>query len=490
MRKNITVFLCTVVLAAGIYAQNAERKWSLGAQLGKTEYIGDLGNALFKPGEDFYSFAGLSVNRYLCRSFDLGFMGIFGKYGYEKNSLEKFSEKKYDGSLLLSYKLNNGYLIKENCNFSPSLIAGGGLVFYDASNVTKEDNFDFVIPMGIGLKYTFNKWAPWLSVQYLCLFNLTFDDNRDNVIEGKNDHYINHSIGLWVNMGEPSDADNDGVKDKLDKCPGTPSGVKVDANGCPLDSDNDGIADYLDKCPKQKGLMQFEGCPDTDGDGIQDGEDKCPTVAGLAAFKGCPDTDGDGIQDSEDDCPKLAGLAAFKGCPDTDGDGIQDSQDKCPKVAGLAALKGCPDRDGDGIADEEDLCPDKPGIKANKGCPEVKKETLEIFKQALTGIKFETGKDVITTASYPILDKVVQVMKDNPEYKLAINGHTDDVGDDDKNIVLSQNRANAVKKYLADKGVAAERMTATGYGETKPVGDNKTPAGRAENRRVEFVVNF
>ena len=131
-----------------------------------------------------------------------------------------------------------------------------------------------------------------------------------------------------------------------------------------------------------------------------------------------------------------------------------------------------------------------PGIKENKGCPEVKKETIEIFRQALTGIKFETGKDIIKPVSYPILDKVVKVMSDNPEYQLEINGHTDNVGDDTKNMTLSQNRANAVKAYLANKGIDSKRMVATGYGETRPAADNATPAGRAENRRVEFKVNF
>jgi outer membrane protein OmpA-like peptidoglycan-associated protein len=108
----------------------------------------------------------------------------------------------------------------------------------------------------------------------------------------------------------------------------------------------------------------------------------------------------------------------------------------------------------------------------------------------LQGIQFETGKDVIIKTSYPILDKVVSVMNDNKEYNLEINGHTDNVGNDARNLALSQKRADAVKAYLVKKGIETSRMTATGFGETKPVEDNKTAAGKAKNRRVEFKVIF
>jgi outer membrane protein OmpA-like peptidoglycan-associated protein len=120
----------------------------------------------------------------------------------------------------------------------------------------------------------------------------------------------------------------------------------------------------------------------------------------------------------------------------------------------------------------------------------VEEEVIKVFTQALTGILFETGKDVIKPSSFPILNDVVRIMNDNPEFNLGINGHTDNVGDDAKNLDLSQRRADAVKKYLADKGVAAGRMTTKGFGETMPIADNNTAAGRTKNRRVEFKVNF
>lgn len=142
------------------------------------------------------------------------------------------------------------------------------------------------------------------------------------------------------------------------------------------------------------------------------------------------------------------------------------------------------------MADIDDRCPNEAGIAANKGCPEVKEEVLKVFTQALTGILFETGKDVIKASSFPILNNVVKVMNDNPVYNLAINGHTDNVGDDAMNLDLSDRRAAAVKKYLVDKGINAARMTSKGFGETMPVADNGTAAERTKNRRVEFKVVF
>ena len=205
-------------------------------------------------------------------------------------------------------------------------------------------------------------------------------------------------------------------------------------------------------------------------------------MKGIAALGGCPDTDGDGIIDSEDNCPTVKGLAAFKGCPDTDGDGIMDSEDRCPTVKGTRELQGCPDSDGDGVADIDDKCPNVAGLKENKGCPAVKEETLKVFTQALTGILFETGKDIIKPVSFPILNNIVNIMKENPQYILEINGHTDNVGDDAKNLDLSDRRAISVKKYLSDKGVDPDRLKPRGYGETMPVADNATAAGRTERR--------
>ena len=235
--------------------------------------------------------------------------------------------------------------------------------------------------------------------------------------------------------------------------------------------------------------------PDSDGDGIKDDVDKCPNQPGLAKYNGCPipDSDGDGINDEEDKCPNQAGLAKYNGCPipDSDGDGINDEEDKCPNQAGVAKYDGCPvpDRDGDGINDENDKCPDLAGVAANNGCPEVPANVSKTLGVSASKIKFgttSTTTTTITNGSYSSLDQVVTAMNENPGLMIKVEGHTDNAGDDEKNMQLSTDRANAVKDYLVSKGISADRITAEGFGETTPIADNNTAAGRAKNRRIEI----
>ncbi len=231
---------------------------------------------------------------------------------------------------------------------------------------------------------------------------------------------------------------------------------------------------------------------DRDGDGVVDAEDKCPDVAGLASLQGCPDRDGDGIADGDDKCPDVAGIAKYQGCPipDTDGDGINDEEDKCPTVKGLARYQGCPipDTDGDGVNDEEDKCPTRSGPASNQGCPEIAKEVIEKVSMAAKNVFFATGSYKLLAKSFKSLNDVAAIMAADESLMLDIDGHTDEVGTNESNQTLSENRAGSVREYLISKGVTETRMKSTGYGEEKPVADNKTAAGRAKNRRTEMTV--
>jgi len=231
---------------------------------------------------------------------------------------------------------------------------------------------------------------------------------------------------------------------------------------------------------------------DTDGDGIVDSKDKCPSIPGVLKYNGCPipDTDGDGINDEQDSCPKVPGVARYNGCPipDTDGDGINDEQDSCPKVLGVARYNGCPipDTDGDGINDEEDSCPKMPGVRENHGCPEIQSKINSLAKS----IYFNTGTATISAKSLPSLNEVASIFVQYPAAKLSIEGYTDNKGNPIANKNLSQKRSNAIKDYFVKKGIDANRLNSIGYGAEKPVADNKTAAGRAQNRRVELIANY
>ncbi len=465
-----------------LQAQSAEKPWNVGIYAGKSEYHGDLGMGFFNFSKAFYGFGAASVSRYLCPSFDLGIYGSYGEHGFYESKTSHFLSRNFYSDLCLKYK----FIKKDNPVFSPYIFAGVG--FRNLTKYNVKPGLDFVLPGGIGFDL---RLTSGIALRYFATAGYTNHDDRDlNSTAKYNDGQLQHNIGLAFSFGKKKDEDKDGVSDKRDKCPGTPEKALVDFSGCIIDKDKDGIADNLDECPEVAGIPLFKGCPDKDNDGIKDSEDACPEVAGLVAFKGCPDSDKDGIEDKEDKCPTVAGIKELAGCPDTDGDGITDSEDKCPALKGVASLAGCPDKDGDGVSDPEDKCPNVAGIAANKGCPEVKAETKAVFEKALQGIQFESGKDIIKKSSYTILDAVVKIMQENPEYSLLINGHTDDSGDDQKNLTLSENRAVAVQNYLTNKGIQVSRLAAKGYGETQPVESNKTAKGRAKNRRVEFVVQF
>ena len=275
------------------------------------------------------------------------------------------------------------------------------------------------------------------------------------------------------------------------------------------DADDDGILDKDDSCELEAedmdGFEDGDGCPelDNDEDGVPDADDACaldPEDAdGFDDADGCPDpdNDGDGILDVEDACPEEAGLVERKGCPirDKDGDTVEDDIDACPDVSGPLATSGCPDVDGDLVPDHRDSCPDEPKPEAedpatSDGCP--KRVFVAAGAKAikiLDKVFFKTGSSSIDPRSYDLLTEVATVIIDTPTITLLeVGGHTDSVGSQSGNQRLSQRRADSVRTYLIRKEVAAERLTAVGYGPDSPLDTNNTEAGRATNRRVEFKI--
>lgn len=487
MKNSIKIFslACICLLAQSAIAQTEDYPVSIGIFGGPVDLISDFDkHTTFDFGgdnTDFHFGAGLDL--YANKYFDFGIAIATGSIGHasDKGTLEG----DFTGvDLLMKYKFNNGDILKKDAKFAPYLLAGGGItdIYGDSTKIRENLLSNFTWGAGVNIPL-----SDKLSVDIRNAYRYTSSDNIDYIDEDANDLYMTLTAGLKLNLGKKEDKDGDGISDKNDLCPDTPGLESL--MGCP-DSDGDGVADKDDACPQAAGTATMNGCPDTDGDGVADNLDECPDAAGTAEMNGCPDKDGDGIADKDDTCPDAAGPAEYMGCPDSDGDQVADNLDKCPDVVGLVSLAGCPDRDNDGVADGDDLCPDAAGLVANKGCPAVSEEVKEIFTQALTGVKFESSRDVIRSSSYSILNNVVQIMKDNPAYKLFIQGHTDSQGDDEMNMDLSRRRAIAVRQYLIDKGIEASRMRTKGFGETVPVADNNTAAGRAKNRRVEFTVEF
>ncbi|TVQ47642.1 MAG: hypothetical protein EA362_06520 [Saprospirales bacterium] len=189
---------------------------------------------------------------------------------------------------------------------------------------------------------------------------------------------------------------------------------------------------------------------------------------------------------------------------DSDGDGVPDIYDLSPQRSGLVELMGAPDSDGDGIPDHLDKCPHEPGPIENHGCPieeqviaepepepepeieEIPEEIQEVLDIAMRDVQFDLGRATIRPESFTVLNQVAEIMREYPQYRLRIHGHTDNIGSAANNQRLSEQRARSCYEYLASRGVSTARMSFTGFGESRPVATNDTPEGRATNRRVEF----
>jgi outer membrane protein OmpA-like peptidoglycan-associated protein len=358
--------------------------------------------------------------------------GTFVDYPFPNKPLSSGDKLLLQADATLNFKM-----VSEKFWVQPYIIAGisghkwGG--YYGAT-----------LPLGLGLKVNFFDEAHlFITSQY-----------RTPVTSETSNYHFQHQIGIAGAIGKKKEP-------KVVPPPPPPPP--------PADTDKDGITDDKDKCPTVPGIAKYEGCPipDTDKDGINDEEDKCPTVPGLAKYQGCP-------------------------IPDTDKDGINDEEDKCPAVAGVARYQGCPvpDTDGDGVNDEEDKCPNLAGPRENQGCPVISEDMKKKVDVAANNILFVTGSAKLQAKSYKGLNEVVKIMQENPEMELQIDGHTDNVGSDERNQTLSDDRAASVRAYIISKGISESRISSAGHGETQPLADNKTAAGRQKNRRVEMKLSY
>jgi OmpA-OmpF porin, OOP family len=490
MKKLLFLCICTGFTFTS-RAQTAEKKWNIGLHGGVTQYNGDLGRDWYETNNTIYGFGGISVSRYLGKLFDANLLISKGTIGYNNGTTAGFKSDFNAASINLRFNIvAPEYVIR------PYVFAGVGAILFDNQLNFHQEKYDYILPSaGAGINF---RITPEIMLNLQESFLFSNKDRRDGINNAdgdfkKKDSYLTHMVGLTFNMGNAMDGDKDGVSDKKDNCPDTPAGVEVDKMGCPEDKDKDGVADYLDTCPDVAGTQALSGCPDKDNDGVGDAQDRCPDQTGTIALKGCPDADGDGVADLDDKCAntKRGTMVDASGCAkDSDADGVMDDMDRCPDVAGVMGLKGCPDADGDGVADLDDKCPNAKGTPENKGCPEITKADIVRITYIGSKIFFENNSDKLKVASLSQLDELSKILNKYDGATLTIEGHTDSVGADDFNMTLSQKRSDSVKLYLIGKGIADTRLIGIGYGESKPVADNKTTLGKAKNRRVELKTNY
>ncbi len=405
---------------------------------------------------------------------------------------------------------------------------------------TSGSDFLPMIPLGIGIQ-------TWLGSQMLLEisggYNLVLSDKLDgrqrsnadlnSLSNKKHDGFYNFLIGLTFTIGsnENADSDKDGLTNKVEEELGTdPENPDTDGDGLKdgaevnqyktdplnMDSDADGLNDGAE-------VNQYKTDPlntDSDGDGLKDGAevnqyktdplntdsdgDGLSDGAEVNQYKTDPlkaDTDGDGLSDGAEvqyksDLLKMdsdgdglsdgAEVNQYKTDPakeDTDGDGLSDG-DEVNKYK-TNPVKS--DTDGGGMADGAEV---KMGTNPSDSKDDVTSTIiLEKGKKViLRGVNFETNKATLTRNSESILEEAYKALIANPNVQVEISGHTDSVGGDAYNQDLSLRRAQAVKNWLVQRGIASNRMKTIGKGEMEPVADNNTADGRAENRRIEFYV--
>ena len=450
-RMNAVMLFFVMILIAGIsgtsYAENKS---------GAVYLNPHVGGYFFDNDQDISDDPLYGINLGVNVTENVGVEGVVDRVETDA----KFSDS---GVEALIYRLNFLYNFMPDNDFVPFILGGGGAV--DINTVAGDRDFDALLNYGVGFKYFVTKvMAVRADVQHIIDME---DANNDNLA---------YTLGLTFQLGgkekappPPADSDGDGVTDDMDACPDTPRAAPVDRKGCPKDSDGDGVYDYLDKCKGTPAgaAVNSTGCPlDSDGDGVYDYQDNCKgTPRGTPVdSKGCPkDSDGDGVFDNKDQCPNTPKGAPVdqRGCPlDSDGDGVYDYLDKCPATPAGRAVDG-------------------------KGCPIPIKEKVSIE----LNVEFATNSPAVNSVYDDQIQKVIEFLRMYPETTAIIEGHTDSSGSAKHNMNLSQKRAESIMLILVSKGVNPKRLKAVGYGESMPIADNSTKAGKQKNRRVVAVMS-
>ena len=471
MPSNKSILLLTFIIAglfSPVLPMDKKGQLDVGLNVSALRLAGgEQDDSVVRPklGLDFSYFA----TNFLALSYNLNYGSVEPRDGDSWFSADpNLPYKTFLAYHLLEVSL---YPFPQAQKYQPFISAGTGLLQWDLRDVSNGGSFfgdgpfygktlndgtiyNALLSSKIGIQIeTFENIFLTPFVRYTHIFDQKDDNIGTNDV---NDSIIELGFGISYRFFTKKDSDGDGILDKYDAAPLEAEDFDgfQDSDGKPdYDNDNDGIPDALDKAP----LLPEDRDGFEDDDGVPD-----------------PDNDWDGIADNVDGAPNEP----------EDFDGFQD-EDGIPDL----------DNDGDGVPDITDMCKNEKetvnGYRDDDGCPDEVPEPIVARGERiiLEGITFELGSAKIRSSSFEILDHVYESLYANPEIEIEIRGYTDNTGSLALNERLSDDRANAVRTYLIDKGIDSNRFTAKGFGPSDPIAPNNTDAGRAKNRRIEFYRN-
>ncbi|MBN2280847.1 MAG: OmpA family protein [Candidatus Marinimicrobia bacterium] len=453
MKKQLTVFILTMILATLAFGQQAVGRSGLSYVLGINDYSGGT--------EDDFGWIPIHQIQFthrLHRFFGMELSSGLGVAEVDDNP-EDFRTYYFPYHInlkimpLIGYRINPygiiGYGthitdIRDQTSGEPPIhLLGFGKGHREfGSQIDKQFTFGGGLEYFISDRFGLDASMRYGIYQYESFDHSGYGDSNENNTEIR--------LGLTYYFGNPIDSDGDGVPDKDDLAPKDPEDKDCfeDSDGAPdLDNDQDGIPDELDVCPNEpEDFDDFEdkdGCPeyDNDGDRIPDNADAAPNDP----------EDYDGFED-EDGAPDL----------DNDGDGINDLEDQCPNAA--ETMNGYEDEDG---------CPDSYLMEASTGTDD---------SGMLLNIYFDTNKSVPTDDSQDNLELLLDQLRSEGIYNILIKGYADKSGSDEYNIKLSLKRAEWVKDYLVKNGFRKETIATMGFGKSIEFPD------MAKNRTVKIIM--
>lgn len=345
--------------------------------------------------------------------------------------------------------------------FTPFFLIGGGGTIED---IKDERYFNGYANVGLGSLFPITDHG--VAVRFDVRTAFVFADEDEYFANGATSSRedvlvdLRANIGIQIPLSAPAlpeiekeeDFDNDGVTNDVDECPNTPEGVLVARTGCELDDDNDNVPNAIDNCPNTP-------------EGTEINHHGCALV-----------------EPKPEPAPEPEPVVVIAPEPEPEPEVIVVIEEAEPEPEPVGRVYT--DDDADGVIDDFDRCPDTLiGLEVDDfGC------AIKAQAVVLENVNFEFNSARLTANAKTVLAEVAEAMKGQSTMTVELAGHTDSIGSAAYNLRLSEQRAQAVRLHLISQGVNPGQMIARGYGESKPVADNKAEAGRELNRRVEFTV--